>query len=452
MTKAFKTAVFTALAFASINAYAQNGVNSPYSRSGFGLMADRSMGFNKGMGGIAQGYRDGQSINTANPASLSACDSLTALFDLGFSLQNGNYKMGGIQQNAKNSSFDYFAFHFRAVKGLGVAVSILPVTNIGYNFTSQSENVEGTDVKTYSSFTGNGGLHQVQLGLGLRVAKPLSIGANISYLYGDYSHTVSMPFSSTSSSSSSSISTITKYYTADISTYSLDLGAQYTQKLSDKNSMVFGLTYSLGHDINCDAQRTIMSANSSSGTSESDTKTNPNAFQLPHSFAAGVTFYHSYKFLAGIDYEFQKWGNVKFPNNQTNSSEYQSTTGQFNDRMKIAAGLAWTPNIFSTSSYADVITYKFGGFYSKSYANVEGVKLSDKPYEFGLTAGMTLPLANKNTNGGTPKLNVSFQWVHSNIPYLNATTNVQDKLTENYLRLNLGLTISDRWFYKWKVK
>ena len=69
--------------FASLATFAQtNGVNSPYSRYGFGILSDRSMGFNKGMGGVAMGFRDGQTINAAIPASSSAVDSLTALFDL----------------------------------------------------------------------------------------------------------------------------------------------------------------------------------------------------------------------------------------------------------------------------------------------------------------------------------------------------------------------------------
>ena len=72
-----------ALAFTTSTAFAQNGINSPYSRYGFGIMTDRAMGFNKAMAGVAQGFRDGQQINTANPASYSAIDSLTALFDLG---------------------------------------------------------------------------------------------------------------------------------------------------------------------------------------------------------------------------------------------------------------------------------------------------------------------------------------------------------------------------------
>ena len=51
------------------SAVAQNGINSPYSRYGFGMMADRATGFNKAMGGVAQGFRDGQQINVGNPAS-----------------------------------------------------------------------------------------------------------------------------------------------------------------------------------------------------------------------------------------------------------------------------------------------------------------------------------------------------------------------------------------------
>ena len=132
-------------ALTTIGASAQNGVNSPYSRYGFGMLSDRSMGFNKGMSGVAQGFRDGQSVNLQNPASYSAVDSMTALFDFGLTLQNGNYKMGNVQKNIRNTSIDYFAMHFRAAKNVGVAAGILPVSNIKYNFSSTAESLEGTE-------------------------------------------------------------------------------------------------------------------------------------------------------------------------------------------------------------------------------------------------------------------------------------------------------------------
>ena len=151
--------------FASLTATAQNGVNSPYSRYGFGMLSDRAMGFNKGMSGVAQGFRDGQIVNVANPASYSAVDSLTALIDLGLTLQNGNFKIGNVQHNARNTSLDYAAFHFRATKNVGVALGILPYTNINYNMNSASEQVAGNENITSSySFKGEGGLHQAFIG------------------------------------------------------------------------------------------------------------------------------------------------------------------------------------------------------------------------------------------------------------------------------------------------
>ncbi|MCR5313893.1 MAG: hypothetical protein K6E54_09720 [Bacteroidaceae bacterium] len=449
MIKALRYIAFAALTCISLCSYAQNGVNSPYSRYGFGLMADRSMGFNKGMGGIAQGYRDGQSINTANPASYSACEPITALFDFGLSLQNGNYKMGGLQQNAKNTSFDYAAFHFRATKGLGVAVAVLPVTNIGYSFSSQSENLGGTEgiTSTYS-FSGNGGLHQVMIGAGWQVLKPLSVGFNLGYLYGDYSHSMNMAFSE------SSINTIIRSYTADISTYSLDIGAQYTQMLSKNEAIILGATYGLGHDINNDAYRSTTNYNASSSTSLSNVDTLKNAFQLPTSLTAGIAYYYKNNIVVGADFELQKWSDVRFPkqNTSTSNGEYTSSNGQFNDRLKYSIGLAYTPDPLARS-YGQKITYKVGGYYAKTYANSDATtSISSKPYEYGVSAGLTLPITNRNTMWSTPKLNISFQWVHTNVPYISSSSLAQSTLTENYLKFCVGLTFSDRWFYKWKVK
>ena len=66
-------------------AMAQYGTNSPYTRYGFGQLSDQSFGNSKAMGGIAYGLRNGLHINAANPASYSAVDSLTFLFDAGMS-------------------------------------------------------------------------------------------------------------------------------------------------------------------------------------------------------------------------------------------------------------------------------------------------------------------------------------------------------------------------------
>jgi len=432
-------------------AIAQNGIDSPYSRYGFGLLSERATGFNKGMGGVAQGFRNGTQINIANPASYSEVDSLTALFDLGISLQNGNYKMDKMQQNIKNSSFDYFAMQFRAFRNIGMSLGIMPISNMKYNLASEAKNLEGSeDVTTSYTYNGDGGLREVFLGAGWRPFKPISIGFNVSYLWGDYSHTMQESFSQSSAFS------LARTYSANISSYRVQGGIQFIQSISKKNKIVIGATYTLGHNTNNDAYcstRTI-----SSSTTQTETiDTIKNAFQLPHQIAAGITYYHSNRLRIGADFELQKWSDCKFPNQRTStngeSSQYVSTKGQLYDRTKWSGGLDWTPN--SEGSYFKRATYKVGGYYSQSYANADITgKVTDKPYELGVSAGITLPISSTHIwhRSNSPKINISAQWVHTNIPYLNTTTATQKNLTENYLKLCVGITFNERWFHKWKVQ
>lgn len=434
---------------------AQNGINSPYSRYGFGILADRSMGFNKGMAGVAQGFRDGQIINVSNPASFSAVDSITALFDFGLSLYNGNYKMGELQQNAKNSSFDYLAFHFRAARHLGVAVGILPYSNIRYSFSSSSTKVEGSDGTTTSTtYDGDGGLHQAFLGIGWQPLKTLSIGANVGYLYGDYSHLTTASFSD------ENVYSNIRGYSASLSTYTLDFGLQYRYRINKKDNITFGFTYGLGHDIDNRARRFTRKVNSSLQSTSSDTTTLVSAFQFPVSFAGGVAFKRSNKWQVGADFELQKWADCRFPTSfdEDGADVFVSRKGLLNDRMKITLGGVYVPDEFDRN-YFKRIQYKAGAYYSKSYANADLTGLlSDKPYEFGISAGVSLPIDNKNAWRIRSRINITAQWIHTDIPYVDSaaykqTGNISKQtLQENYLKLCIGLTFSEIWFQKWLVQ
>ncbi len=428
----------------------QSQVNSPYSRYGFGTMADRAMGFNKGMGGVALGFHDGKQINTANPASYAYVDSLSALFDLGFSVQHANYKMSKLQQNARNASFDYFAFQFRGAKNLGITLACLPLTNINYYFISSSELLKNND--DYSSsyvFSGEGGIHKALVGLGWRPISPLAIGVNGAFLWGDYSHSMSMAFNETS------VYNMQRQYTADISTYSVDFGLQYDLKLNKEDMVTLGLTYGMGHKVNNKAYRHT-STLSSSVTVAQTVDTIPDAFELPQTLGAGLTYYHSNKLRIGADFSMEKWSSVKFPsqdmNSTTGNTAYVSTTNQLYDSWKVAAGLDYCPNKESSKFFQHNI-YRVGGFYSHSYAKADITNtITDKPYELGVSAGVGIPITNKNIWHNSPSINISAQWVHTVVPYLSASTMQKATLRENYFRLCIGLTFNERWFYKWKVQ
>ena len=121
-----------------------NGSNSPYSRYGFGLLSDGGQGFNKAMSGLSYGMRNGSELNSKNPASYSAIDSLSFLFDAGFSLQNANLDANGRKINARNTSFDYLTMGFRATENLGISLGLLPFSTIGYSMSNSETLVEKT--------------------------------------------------------------------------------------------------------------------------------------------------------------------------------------------------------------------------------------------------------------------------------------------------------------------
>ena len=129
---------------------AQSGTNSPYSQYGLGVLSDQSQGFSRGMNGLGLGLRFSNQVNTLNPASYSAVDSLTMIFDAGLSGQVTNFKETTLKNgvpvtkklNANNSDFEYVVGSFRLFPKIGMAFGILPYTNIGYNYQRYEEQID----------------------------------------------------------------------------------------------------------------------------------------------------------------------------------------------------------------------------------------------------------------------------------------------------------------------
>lgn len=421
-----------------IQATAQSsGTNSPYSRYGWGVLADEAMGFNKGMAGVSLGIRDPNIINRQNPASYSEMDSLRLLFDIGLSLQNNWMREGTVKKNAHNSTLDYVAAAFRFGQGIGFSLGLRPITTIGYDFSATTElpDVDGLGAKTSTyTYDGSGGLHEVYAGVGWQPIKPLSVGANVKYIWGDYDHRSSVSYSETS------IQTLTRNYTGRLNALDFDFGLQYVQKFGKKDRVVLGLTYGLGNKVSQRATFINLQSSTTLG-STADTVSVKDAFQLPRSIGAGLSWCHDYQWTVGIDYTMQMWKDCRFPELQENgtASAYGVGKNSFQNRHKIAAGVEFVPNPRGMR-VRDHICYRAGAAYSTPYAKVSG---GNGPKSYLLSAGAAIPIVNKYTSHSV--LNISAQWEHMQASSSSA-------LKEDYLRLCLGLTFSARWFEQWKVR
>lgn len=413
-----------------------NGSNSPYSRYGFGLLSDRAQGFNKGMSGLAYGMNNGKELNFKNPASYATIDSLSFLLDAGISMQMANFKQGGNKINANNAALDYMNLGFRLSRNLGFSMGIIPFSTIGYNINhTEKVQLPTNEVVQTESYTGDGGTHEVYAGLGWRPIRPLSIGINAGFLWGNMKHTVVASFSD------ATIASRRRQYEAHLSTYNIQLGLQYAQKLNKDNHLVLGLSYNIGHDINSDGHyydQNVISGSISSG----DTLTAPNAYQLPHIFGAGIVWNHKNRLRAGVDYTFQKWSNVKSPGVHTRpdgTQIYQATTGNYTDLHKITVGMEYQPNAEGLH-WRDFVRYRAGFSFTSPYTKINGY---DGPRNYTVSAGVGLPIVNRYNNRSI--LNVSAQ-------YERVQPQFSGMITENYFRICIGLSFNERWFMKWKVE
>ncbi len=416
----------------SLGVLAQSGTNSPYSQYGLGLQSEQATGFSRGMNGLGLGFREHNQVNYLNPASYSAIDSLTFIFDVGFSGQLTNFSENGNKVNAKNADFEYAVAAFRLFKNLGLSFGILPYTNVGYSYASKVDyyNTSSNYTNTYS---GSGGLHQVFLGLGWQAFKGFSIGANVSYLWGEYTRAV------VNSYSDDYAKRVSKVYSASVTNYKLDFGVQYTLPVSKKDELTIGVTYSPGHSLGADALCNVISTNPSTAVSDTAKYSVSNGLYLPNVIAGGVAWNHDQKLTLGFDYNYQNWAAKGFPvysvKNQVAS--YSLDNNYYMNRHKFTFGGEYCGDE-NARSFVKRIRFRAGASYATPYYRING---QDGPSEISVSAGVGIPIVNSYNNRSL--LNVSAQWVRS------AANNL---IKENTFRINIGLTFNERWFMKWKVE
>ncbi len=420
---------------------AQSGTNSPYSQFGLGKLSDRSQGFSRAMNGVGIGFRDAAQVNTLNPASYSSVDSLTFLFDIGMTLQTTHFKENDLSKNAKNADVDYAVASFRLIKNLGFTFGILPYTNIGYDYSTTSvvdgytiPSTTSEDITNTQSYSGEGGIREVFIGLGWQTPiKGLSIGANIGYVWGDIDNYI------TNSYSDSYVKSLAKQYTADISSYKLNLGMQYSVRLSKLDYATIGVTYTPGHNLSSDASCQVITSNSQSSVNDTTTFVAADAYSIPTEIGIGLAWRRSTRWLVGLDYTLQKWSSASMPvySETDNVASYTTNTNVFSDRHKINLGGQYCKDS-NGRHLIDRLKYRFGVGYTSSYIKVGN---TDGPKELSMSCGIGIPIINAYNNRSI--LNLGFQWQN---------LHAKNMLSENTFLFNIGITFNERWFAKWRFE
>jgi hypothetical protein len=409
-----RAVVVSILVMIPLTILAQNNTNSPYTRYGYGELADRSFGAGRAMGGIGYGMRSNKQINPMNPASYTSMDSLTFIFDFGIAGQLSWFDDGINKEKHLNGNLEYAAIQFPVHRRIAVSVGILPYSFVGYDYGSVLTSADG--INYVERFIGRGGLNETYAGLSLEIwKKRLSVGANASYLFGriTHNHLLTLDGSTTTSQSRSRA--------LQVNDIRLNLGMQYTQQVNASEHVALGFAFSPGQQLNATSSDIIVNGNSA------DTLQVTNqVFDLPNFFGMGISYVKQNKLTLAADLLYETWAQARYFGEKDN----------FKNKMRIALGAEWIPN-YQNRVVFNRIRYRAGLHYSNSY-----LQISNNSYdEYGASIGCGAPIDNRSF------LNLSFEYVK-----IKPGTKIKSgMIDEQYFRFTVNYTFNERWFFKSKV-
>jgi len=411
--------------FLSISAKAQVDYRSPYSRYGIGDITSTNHPVRMSMGGLTMAIRDGNLINSDNPASYTELDTLSFVFDGGVAERLSTWETVNISEQTEYSSLGYITLGFPITRWLKTSFGLKPYSNVGYSIADE-RNLEDISSMT-QIFEGEGGLNDFYLGIGAQLTKNLSLGVNATYTWGNInlSRYVTFPDSSyywdTQVSDKRSISDIRLSY-----------GLQYELPIQENWNLIAGLTYSNAAELNATEESlTTMLVRSETGAENildtvKHVPERKGSITLPASYGAGLVVEKLNRFRFGLDYRFQQW------------EDYRSfgAVDSLENSSQISFGAEIWPEHNTLSSYFKKIKYRFGVHYNDTYLQIQDDQLS----EVGISFGVGLPI--KNT-GSSINLGVE-------IGRRGTTDN--ELIRENYFKFTLGLAIFERWFLQRKYQ
>ena len=417
--------------FASVTAFGQSNVDSPYSMFGLGQVRDKTMNTRlKGMGGVANAMADKAMVNPGNPASYAIIDTLSFLFDAGIYAKSSTFSTSTLSEKASCASLDYVSMGFALTNWWKMAFGAQPYSNVGYNIVTNFHDDQLGNCAEL--FQGEGGLNQVFWGNAFRIGKHFSVGVNASYVFGDSKSTTTLACPDTSY-------IICSRRSRDIMTRSFmfDYGLMYQGNLSKDLILTLGATYNQKinlHGVQTTFIRTIedddLETLSTSTEYLIDTifyNRDKNAsYTMPHAVGFGVALQKTNRWRLGADFNWTQWS--AFARNGVNEG--------LQDAWNVAVGGEFMPSSTSISGYWTRVSYRLGGFYGKTCLNINGNSIN----KMGVTAGMSLPV---------PR---SLSKVELGLEVGNCGTKSDNLIKESYVNFTVGVSIFERWFMKRKYQ
>ena len=413
--------VFCCLCF--FFAQAQNEIRMPYSSYGIGSVNHYSNSILDGMGSVSYAMQNPYYINFRNPASYAAFDSLSFIADAAASIYYSKLSQKSINQKNSYAKPNYLAIGLPVTRHWRTSVGIKTFSTIGYEIETTKE-IANVGEANYT-YSGNGGINQLYWGNAFKICKGLSIGLNVSYMFGTLFSTSNTEFNE---------NTILNSFINDaylLDGIYLEGGLQYFFNIGEKHKIGLGAVYSNTAYIWAKEKLLI---NSYSGgfisTSTYDTVLYKDdlrgTLNIPQSIGAGLSYTFKDKLTVAGDVTWQNWANFKF----------MKPCDSLQNTVMASLGAQFIPDPTSNKFFRKM-AFRIGGRYSSGE-----LLLRNKPIsEFGVCFGVGVPLTTFNTHSS---INILFE-------YGRTGTLDNNLIRQDYFRFSFCFTLQERWYQRVKL-
>jgi hypothetical protein len=398
--------------------------SSPYSRFGYGLLNEPSLGFNQGLSNTGIALRPSNHLSFLNPASISAIDSSHFIFEVGLKNQFTTINDNSTHASTSNTNMEYLGVGFPITRWWGTGLTMLPFSKLGYAFYQTTTLPDGGTNDYY--YNGSGGSNQVVWSNSFIPIKGLSIGIKTGLVFGQTTLNSIATLSESTAENTSEVQTI------DMKGMYAQLGFQYEYKLTDKKSLILGATFQPKQKLK---SKYAVVVGTDNGTAIVENISNSIIkSDLPMKIGSGLGFVLKDELQCGIDYTYQNW---------TNASIFGSSSDFYQKMQSLNVGLEYLPNKFAPKGYFKRVRYRFGARYLQTNLALPEPGTSTPLYsvnEKAASFGMGFPLKSLASN-----INISAE-------YGTRATKSSILPKETFFVINLNFTLNENWFYKHKIK
>lgn len=403
--------------------FSQNTNYSPYSRFGLGEFILGRTVSSYSMGNVSLGINNSSCINSQNPASYSAIDSLSFLFDLAVSSRISNIRWTDQSATYSNTNIQYFTAGFPITRWWRSAFGLQPYSTVGYNL--QSVQTLNDSVFATHTYTGNGGLNQFFLGNSFKLFKNFSFGFNTSFLFGSLDRkTVSKL---------SGINYASEYRNTQsiiIQDFAVTFGIQYKYRMKNKDLICAGIVFDNKTPLNTRVSDFTYKYLNISGILTLDTLEDEMApkstIDMPLHTGIGFSYNKPNYLTVALDFRYFNRSNAFFLGVQDSLGNSVFT----------GAGAEYIPQYNSPNKYWRRVAYRAGMYYYSS-----GLELKNSPInQAGISIGLGLPLRRSRT-----MINIS-------VEACSRGTLKNDLIREQYFVISAGMLLYDKWFVKPKYE